>query len=143
MHLEGFVSLYKYYIWADFMRSRFYESENQPEFNARISDVLNRIMLSEKYIYMSYWYAGLYVVISGWKTLQLQDDKINELLKSPNAGLLYRYRNAVFHFQRNYFHDKFMKFLKQGEASVEWVSNLHEEFGRYFHQHAAEIKDKK
>ena len=40
----------------------------------------------EIFMYMSYWYATLYVVIEGWKNLKFSDPKIDELLKSPNAA---------------------------------------------------------
>jgi hypothetical protein len=85
-------------------------------------------------LYMSYWYAGLFVVIEGWKCLKLQDEKINELLTSKNVDLLRQYRNGTFHFQKKYYDDKFLKFILDGENCVEWVRTLNEEFGRYFHE---------
>lgn len=33
--------------------------------------------------YMSYWYAGLFVVVEGWRDLGLQDAEIDGLLESP------------------------------------------------------------
>lgn len=39
------------------------------------------IALIEDNMYMSYWYAGLYVVIEGWQKLKLQDMAIDTLLK--------------------------------------------------------------
>jgi hypothetical protein len=50
---------------------------------------------------MSYWYAALYVVIEGWRDLGLADATIDALLQSPNVDLLKRYRNGVFHFQKD------------------------------------------
>jgi hypothetical protein len=32
------------------------------------------------YAYMSYWYAALYVIIEGWKKLDLRDEAIDRLL---------------------------------------------------------------
>jgi hypothetical protein len=86
----------------------------------------------ESVLYMSYWYGGLYVVIEGWKDHSLSDSIIDELLKSPNVDLLKRYRNGVFHFQRDYFDERFTKFMDEGLDAVTWVRSLNEEFGRYF-----------
>ena len=86
----------------------------------------------ESYLYMSYWYAALYVVIEGWKELGLKDNKINTLLDSPNVDLLRRYRNCVFHFQRNYYDERFLDFMRDGINCVEWIRSLNSEFGRYF-----------
>ena len=81
---------------------------------------------------MSYWYGGLYVVIEGWRDLGLHDDPIDALLGSPNVDLLRRYRNGVFHFQRRYFDDRFIRLMTDGENVITWVRTLNEQFGRFF-----------
>jgi len=43
-------------------------------------------------IFMSYWYGALFVVIEGWRELQLSDPSIEPLLASDNVDLLKRYR---------------------------------------------------
>lgn len=82
-------------------------------------------------IFMSYWDAGLYVVIEGWRELGLADPAIDRLLSSPNVGLLKRYRNGVFHYQANYFDDRFRGFI-ESKDSVPWVRELNLAFGDYF-----------
>jgi hypothetical protein len=76
-------------------------------------------------------------VIEGWRQLRLTDPKIDPLLLSPNVRLLKKYRDGVFHFQRNYFDDRFLGFIKAGD-SVDWVRAIHSEFGEYFHR---ELRD--
>jgi hypothetical protein len=85
---------------------------------------------------MSHWYGSLYVVIERWRQLRLTDPKIDQLISSPKVGLLKKYRDGVFHFQRNYFDDRFQGFLAS-QDSVGWVRAIHSEFGRYFLQEAA------
>ena len=46
---------------------------------------------------------GLYTVIEGYRELQLQDPKIDGLLRSPNVDALRLLRNATFHFQKEFF----------------------------------------
>jgi hypothetical protein len=61
----------------------------------------------ESFLYMSYWYGALYVVIEGWRELKLADTGIDNLLESPNVDLLRKYRNGVFHFQADYNDKRF------------------------------------
>ncbi len=88
----------------------------------------------EGFLYMSYWYAGLYVVVEGWRTLNLTDPVIDRLLQSENTDLLKRYRNGVFHFQSDYDDERFLAFVRDGNDSVSWVRELNTEFGGYFLQ---------
>ena len=80
---------------------------------------------------MSYWYGGLYVVIEGWHELGLSDPTLDELVQSSNVALLKRYRNGVFHFQKQYFDQRFTDFMAS-QDSVPWVRKLNLAFGDYF-----------
>lgn len=82
---------------------------------------------------MSYWYASLYVVIEGWKELKSHDQPIDRLLENKQyVDLLKRYRNGIFHFQKKYFDERLMNFIKEGEKTAIWAKSLHNEFSRYF-----------
>src|SRR5262249_44466977 len=69
-------------------------------------------------MYMSLWYGCLYILIEGWRTLRLENQEIDALLRSSNVNLLRIYRNATFHYQKDYLHEKFMTFLREGEATA-------------------------
>ncbi len=119
---EELLSLHRYYIWANRMRTHFDEilaSGTSATGQGEIESVL----------YMSYWYGGLYVVVEGWKELGLTDAAVDRLLESPNVDLLRRYRNGVFHFQRQYNDQRFMEFITQGTDVVPWVRNLNQQLG--------------
>ena len=122
------ITLHRYFIWANKMRTDFDALLAQR--NPVIEDE-NKLNI-ESNIYMSYWYGGLYVVIEGWLNLKLSDPVIDSLLNSDNVGLLKRYRNGVFHFQKKYYNNRFLDFITEGENTVEWVRNLNREFGRWF-----------
>jgi hypothetical protein len=117
------MTLHRYFIWANRMRTHFDDILAQP---------LIGTAEIESFLYMSYWYGGLFVVIEGWKALQLSDSMIDGLLASPNVELLRRYRNAVFHFQQDYIDQRFLEFMTQGIDQAAWVRALNEQFGRYF-----------
>ena len=125
-HDPALFTLHRYYIWANRMRTHFDEllQRNAAKPKEEI----------ESFLYMSYWYGGLFVVIEGWQELGLSEPTIDKLLASPNVQLLRRYRNGVFHFQKNYFDDRFVEFMREGENTVEWVRDLTLHFGRYFLQ---------
>jgi hypothetical protein len=122
--ISGVLTLHRYYIWANRMRTHFDEilSQGMPSGKAEI----------ESFLYMSYWYGALYVVVEGWRELKLVDTVIDELLQSPNVDLLRRYRHGVFHFQQDYSDKRFLAFMEEGNNTVEWVRSLNLQFGRYF-----------
>jgi hypothetical protein len=126
------LTLHRYFIWANRMRVHFETAAAPFAELVRPDAEIDETTVFESTLYMSYWYGGLYVVIEGWKDLNLSDSVIDELLKSPNVGLLKRYRHGVFHFQRDYFDKRFTEFMDQGIDAVTWVRSLNEQFGRYF-----------
>ena len=123
------VSLHRYFIWANRMRTHFDE-----ELARNLADPRNGPdpLTIEERLYMSYWYGGLYVVIEGWRSLGLADRTIEVLLESPNVGLLRRYRDGVFHYQRRYYDQKFLDLITKGSDVAIWVRELNREFGRFF-----------
>lgn len=129
-------TLHRYWIAANLMRRHFHAAAaagGQP-FKLDSDKGL------EAFIYMSYWYGGLYVVIEGWRELGLEDDTIDSLLESGNVALLRRYRNGVFHYQADYFDPRLRGFVEEGESSVEWVRGVNDQFGRYFLEWAASVR---
>lgn len=122
---DKIVTLHRYFIWADRMRVHF--DSLLPKDKTKIAGALG----IKLFLYMSYWYGGLYVVIEGWQHLRLSDERINELLQSPNVDLLRRYRNATFHYQEDYEDKKFRAFMDMGLEAIIWIRSLNSEFGRY------------
>jgi hypothetical protein len=83
---------------------------------------------------LSAWYASLWVVVEGWREVQLRDLGVDELLDlAPRyQELLRRYRNGVFHYQPSLIDRRLTDFLSEGEGAVYWVQLLHEEFCRFY-----------
>jgi len=130
-------ALHRYFIWANKMRTHF------DELLAKWKNIKGRenIALIEDNMYMSYWYAGLYVVIEGWQGLKLQDTVIDNLLKREDyVDLLRKYRNGVFHYQKDYFDSRFAEVWFQKKEFVTWIRELNGQFGRYFLQWHANYK---
>ncbi len=138
--LPPIMSLHRYWVYANRMRENFEAALTKSPRNftnlAKETDLAKATVAAATFaigpgIFMSYRYGSLYVVIEGWKQLRLTDPKIDPLLLSPNVRLLKKYRDGVFHFQRNYFDDRFIGFVK-AEDSVQWVRTIHSELGEYF-----------
>ena len=85
----------------------------------------------EAFLYMSYWYAATYVIIEGWRELSLHDPEIDALLQSSNVDLLRRYRHGVFHFQAQYFDERFEGFIGRKDSPI-WIRKLRAALSRYF-----------
>ncbi len=125
------VALHRYFIWANKMRTDF-DVLLAKRKNIKVPESL---ILIEDNMYMSYWYAGLYVVIEGWRELKLEDTAIDNLLSREGyVELLRRYRNGVFHYQKDYFDSRFADVWSQNKDFVTWVRELNGQFGRYFLQ---------
>jgi hypothetical protein len=141
------MSLHRYWIYSNRMREYFEAALTESPQNftnlAKETDPVKATVAAATFaigpgIFMSYWYGSLYVVIEGWRQLQLTDPKIDPLLLSPNVRFLKKYRDGVFHFQRNYFDDRFLGFIKAGD-SVEWVRTIHSELGEYFRREIPQL----
>jgi hypothetical protein len=81
-------------------------------------------------MYLSYWYAGLYVVCEGWQELKLSDPEIDSLLASPHLALLKRFRHGVYHFQPDYFDKRLMNPFVLGKDFDDWIESLTGAFHR-------------
>jgi hypothetical protein len=125
----GTRALHKYFIWAATMRDHFYRLVPQIAGNPRAERFAPEVVMAD--LYMSFWYGELYVVIEGWNELGLCDPAVDALLTSPKVDLLRRFRNGAFHFQRDYFDDRFLDFI--GDAgTATWTADLTSAFGGYF-----------
>lgn len=128
--MDDIITLHRYWIWANALRTHFDKRlmDNSKEKRKDIS-----WFADYQGVFLSHWYAALFVVIEGWMQMNLRDPVIDDLLGSPNVDLLRRFRNGVCHFQPNYLDDKFVEFMAE-PTTVTWVRTLNTEFGRYFLQ---------
>ena len=123
------IALHRYYIWANRLREHFDSAVSALPPSARAEAVF----VDDRGLFLSFWYAALFVAIEGWQELELADPDIDALLSSPNVDLLRRFRNGVYHYERNYNDPRFLDLL-QAQDVVPWVRRLNLAFGRYFLQ---------
>jgi hypothetical protein len=132
-------TLHRYFLWADRMRVHFYATLAADR--AQSSAGVPQEPTSDVFLhpYMSYWYAGTYVLIEGWRELELRDEKIDALLRAPHVDLLRRYRNGAFHFQADYFDSRLLGFIGSDD-SPRWIFDLREAFSQWFLDYFAWLK---
>lgn len=128
------ITLHRYFIWADRMRVHF--DQVLQNLGTDPKPMADKLFTDEKgintFLYMSLWYGTFYVLIEGWQELGLKDKKIDAMLKSKNVALLKRYRNGVFHFQKEYYDKRFIELMENGIDITNWIRDLRDEFSRWF-----------
>ena len=84
------------------------------------------------FLAMQAWYALLYVVIEGYQELDSEDARIDVLLANEDyVDALRRFRNSVFHFQKEPLNEKLLGFISVPE-SENWIRDLNTAFQEYF-----------
>lgn len=79
-----------------------------------------------------FFYGSLYVVIEGYQELRVSDQKIDNLLQNTdNVDMLRRFRNAVFHYQKDLISPKLQEFLDTPDTE-NWTRQLFFAFNSYF-----------
>ena len=74
----------------------------------------------------------LNTVVEGWKELGFSDPEIDELLLNDEMKkLLKRYRHGAFHYQADYFDDRFVALWTRDYEARYWIKRLHDAFARW------------
>lgn len=126
------ISLHKHWCTADavkqFVTADLKEFKNGefPEWFAAIGNTQSKMSR------MCVWYALLYVVVEGFKELKLSHPAVDECLKNDEyVNQLRRFRNAIFHYQKNPFSEKLLEFL-EAEESENWIRELNKALEKFF-----------
>jgi len=80
---------------------------------------------------VSVWYALLYVVVEGYRELDLHDKAVDSVLSEGNyVEELRRFRNAIFHYQEQVISPKIMEFLEAKDSEI-WIRRLNRALDRF------------
>ncbi len=125
--VEELIAFSRYLSWADLVR-RAYEAECHKSGDG----VAGEPVWGPDFAWLSYWYGSLFVVVEAYEAINWRDRIVDDLLAHPGGykGLLRRFRNGVFHFQRDSTDSRLLELLNKGEEHVLWVHALHHEFRR-------------
>ncbi len=121
--LDHLLSWGRYLYWCDL---------NKKEFKKFIGR--ERSMANWRFVALTArWYASLWVVIEGWRSIGLKDNWIDKLIAFDGgryATLLKKFRNATYHYHPSLLDEHQTNLLKE-EKHVVWVEALHQEFLRF------------
>lgn len=124
------LALHKYFLNADFVRDVFMRRMNREQSPAEVDFATSM----DDSIALSLWYATVYVVIEGWREAGISDSEVDELLGDDRVDDLRRFRNQIFHYQREYDNPKLLEFLRTGDADAQeattWIRRTHAALGR-------------
>jgi hypothetical protein len=124
------LALHKYFLNADFLRDLFMRRIKRGQSPAATDPVTSM----DDMIAMSLWYATVYVVIEGWLQANLANAEVDVLLADGHVDRLRRFRNQMFHYQREYDNPRLLEFLGEDDAdahaATEWIKRTHTALGR-------------
>lgn len=126
--------LYKHWITADSVSYHLRRSMNSGDDNPeKMPEELKMLgQMHSALSTLSVWYGLLWVVVEGYRDLGLSDERIDALLEQEGmADALRRFRNAVFHYQKEPFGPKLVEFLTAKDSEV-WVKELNTAFEQFF-----------
>ena len=141
------ITLYRYFAYAAQMRTLFRQQMDKEgkEWLKMMGEDKAGLMLflfSSPGLYLMYSYAGIYLVIEGWKDLGLLDPTIDKLIESPFVDRLRLFRNATFHYQKDPMSWKHLQFFGTEEERTEkWLNEIYSEFSRFFTENTLPIPD--
>lgn len=135
---EKLISWFRYLYWAEICYTKYEELLNSAE-NP------DDIPIHKFIAFSSQWYASLYVVIEGWQELEIQDNFINRILADHQKliNILRRYRNCIYHFQKNLIDKRFIDLAKTRDIFQLWIFLVHEQFKRYYSDYLANLPGNK
>ncbi len=127
------ISLHSCWLRADTLKYALYPGEMP---NEKLQDWPE--WLKELAIFHSKWsrieimYALLYVVIEGYTEMGYKDERLDSLLaEGEYVDCLRKFRNAIFHFQKQPINEKLLGFIEAKDSEF-WVRAVHNEFNRFF-----------
>lgn len=128
------LALHKYFLNADFLRDVFMRRIKRDQSPGDTDP----ITWMDDMIAMTLWYATVYVVIEGWRSTKLADAELDVLLADGHVDKLRRFRNQVFHYQREYDNPRLLEFMgaddRDAHAATDWIKRTHTALGRAIQQ---------
>jgi hypothetical protein len=124
---DALLALYRYFIIASRTRAELKRIQDGQDYRQKQPLSTNDFviyLLSGPPSLFFIWCGMLYVVVEGYRELKLKDSAVDSLLAdSGRLDVLKRCRNGIFHFQKNYFDDRFMGPLRD-LFFTEWAQQL-------------------
>jgi hypothetical protein len=136
------MALQGHWLRADAVKQRMLTNVEQRGKGPELPDDLEAIGQHESKVMMvTVFYGLIYVVVEGYRELQLKNETIDALLANGDfVDHLRRFRNAVFHFQNVPLDERLVKFFATPDSEV-WIRELFRAFDRFLMKELPVVED--
>jgi hypothetical protein len=126
------MALHGHWLTADAIEHRVHFDVEQKGIGPHLPDDIEALgQQHSKIMTLTVFYGLIYVVVEGYRELQLKDEAIDALLANGDfVEHLRRFRNAVFHFQKVPLDERLVKFLTLPDSEI-WIRKLFKAFDRF------------
>ena len=123
------MALHGHWLTADAVNQRIHIDVGQRGKGPQLPDHLEALgQHYSKGLMLTVFYGLIYVIVEGYRELQLKDETIDALLTNSDfVDHLRRFRNAVFHFQKVPLDERLVKFLDMPGSGI-WIGDLFKAF---------------
>lgn len=130
--MKEIISLHKHWISADAIKQVAFTKIDPGNSIGLPKQLIEFGQLHSSFARLSVMYGLIYVVVEGYNELKLTDDRIDSLLKKEEyVDTLRRFRNAIFHYQKDPIPEKTLRFLET-EGAENWIHEVHKAFESFF-----------
>lgn len=120
-----------------FLRSRFGTTLERDIFKCGNDNQIIAILFMSSMNEMYIFYAFVYTVLEGCLNAKITSDQISNLISDEQkVNMLKRFRNAVFHVQKEMQSEKIFDFIESPETEI-WIEHLHLAIEQAFLNHQA------
>jgi len=115
-------SIYRQWMWTDHLRNYF--GVELPEKELNLSE---NFTIEPYWMFMCLWYGVLFTVLESLREIKVD---VPEIQKDINQmfPILKRFRNAVFHVQKDYWSDKWRNLILD-DVSSDKITLIHKQVG--------------
>ncbi len=117
-------SIYRQWIWADHLRNYFEETLPEKELN-----INGNFTIEPYWMFMCLWYGILFSVLDALKELEVEIPEVQDDI-NVIYPILKKYRNGVFHIQKNYWPDKWLMLILD-ESTASKIERIHKKVGEF------------
>ena len=124
------IALHRHWLRADAIKYVMFEGraspKNIPEDSRQLGEMHSIALRLEVF------YGLIYVVVEGYKKLEIRDQKVDSLLQHTEyVERLRRFRNAIFHYHKDPLNTKLIHFMDAPDSET-WIRKLYSAFEQFF-----------
>lgn len=134
--------LQRYFFWAEAFRLDYYKQIQNYKHLLESDDKgdlgVAEFLVSPAGRNLLFWCSTLRVVYEGYKEVKLSNQYVEDVNDEIKMQKLKEFRNATFHYQKDYFTNKYFDLMSEPDMES-WIESLHAAFSRYLTEWQQEL----